>query len=423
MIHRCHAGELRTPQGTQKPCEISVQEANAQPHRTQSFFYNSSLGWRSAALRVSGPGLVFMAIYASLISEIEDAIASGSTDRRTSLLRSITDLFLNGADSFSDDQIAIFDDVIGKLAEHIEIEVRAELARRLAALYRAPPTVIKALASDDAILVARPVLEQSPRLQDADLVDTAQTKSQKHLLAISKRKTLSEVVTDVLVTRGDQEVARSVARNDGALFSAMGFDTLVQRAGSDDILAECVGARKDLTPYRLKKLISVASKKVQEKLLAENRHASEDVQAAVAQVASGIAIDGAVRNQSAAKKRMIEALFAGGKLNESALQAAARNGQFEDVVAALSTLSSMAAGTVETLLLDRHTDTILILAKASELSWDSAKSLLTMELGGQGPSYVDLTAAFENYKRLQVVTAQRILRFYRARRSTMTQTN
>jgi uncharacterized protein (DUF2336 family) len=364
-----------------------------------------------------------MAIYASLITEIEDAIASGSTDRRTSLLRSITDLFLNGADSFSDDQIAVFDDVIGKLAEHIEVEARAELARRLAALYRAPPAIIRSLATDDAIVVAKPVLEQSPRLQDADLVQTAKTKSQGHLLAISKRRTLSEVVTDVLVTRGDQEVTRSVASNGGALFSAMGFDTLVARASGDDVLAECVGSRKDLTPYRLRKLIGVASKRVQEKLLAENRHIGEQVQDAVAQIVSGITLDGIARDQAASKKRMIDSLFATGKLDESALQTAAKEGRLEDVVAALAMLSSMSVNTVEMLLLDRHTDTILILAKASDLSWETARSLLTMQIGGEGASYVDLTAAFENFNRLQVVTAQRILRFYRARRSAIAQPN
>jgi uncharacterized protein (DUF2336 family) len=271
--------------------------------------------------------------------------------------------------------------------------------------------------------VAKPVLEQSPRLNDADLIQTAKTKSQGHLLAISKRKTLSEAVTDVLVTRGDQEVARSVASNEGALFSAMGFDTLIARASTDDVLAECVGARKDLTPSRLKKLIAVASKKVQEKLIAENRHVSDEVRQAVAQITSTISNDGLAREQAAAKKRMLAALFASGKLDETVLQAAAKDARLEDVVTALSMLSSMSANTVEALLLDRHTDTILILAKAADLSWETARALLTMQIAGQGASYLDLTAAFENFNRLQVVTAQRILRFYRARRSTISQSN
>jgi hypothetical protein len=46
-----------------------------------------------------------------------------------------------------------------------------------------------------------------------------------------------------------------------------------------------------------------------------------------------------------------------------------------------------------------------------------------MQIGGQDASYVDLSAAYDNFNRLQVVTAQRILRFYRARRSTIAQTN
>jgi uncharacterized protein (DUF2336 family) len=356
-----------------------------------------------------------MAIYASLITEIEDAIAGGSSERRTSLLRSITDLFLNGTASFSDEQIAMFDDVIGKLTEHIEVEVRAELSRRLAPVHRAPPSIVRALASDDAIVVARPVLEQSPRLRDADLLETAKTKSQGHLLAISKRKTLSEIVTDVLVTRGNQEVARSVAKNQGALFSAMGFDTLVARCSSDSTLAECLSTRKDLTPYRLKKLIAVASKAVQEKLLAEYGHAIDQVKEAVAHITGASDDPG---DQGAAKKRMIQALFSSGKLDETALQIAARDGKFEDVVLALSILSSMSVNTVEMLVVDRHTDTILILAKASDLSWDTAKLLLTMPSPGYERSHVDLEAAFENFKRLQVVTAQRILRFYRVRRGT-----
>ena len=86
------------------------------------------------------------------------------------------------------------------------------------------------LASDDDITVAGPVLKLAPRLTEADLVDLAKTKSQAHLQAISARKVLGEAVTDVLVRRGDREVARSVADNRGARISETGFFRLVERA-------------------------------------------------------------------------------------------------------------------------------------------------------------------------------------------------
>ena len=84
---------------------------------------------------------------APLLKEIEAAIGQGSTERRTSLLRSISDLFLQSIELFSHQQIDLFDDVIVKLCEHIEVEARAELAHRLAPLDRSPPAVIKTQTS------------------------------------------------------------------------------------------------------------------------------------------------------------------------------------------------------------------------------------------------------------------------------------
>ena len=74
----------------------------------------------------------------------------------------------------------------------------------------------------------------------------AETKSQAHLQAISERSSLGEAVTDVLVRRGDREVARQVAENHGARISETGFVRLVERAETDGILAEKVGLRPDI---------------------------------------------------------------------------------------------------------------------------------------------------------------------------------
>src|SRR5690242_15304536 len=126
--------------------------------------------------------------------------------------------------------------VISRLAEQIEAKARAELARRLAPVNRAPVAVIRALASDQAIEVAEPVLRQSPRLTEDDLLGFAQSQGQDRLLAISKRATVNEAVSFVLVTRGDREVVRSVARNDGAKFSHAGFGKLLERSAGDDEL-------------------------------------------------------------------------------------------------------------------------------------------------------------------------------------------
>src|ERR1700753_327348 len=124
---------------------------------------------------------------------------------------------------------------------HIETYAKELLSKRLAPGDRPRPLTVRALEFDDLIEVAAPVLSQSERLDDQTLIETAQSKSQAHLMAISTRKALSGAVTDVLVQRGNNEVLESVVGNPGAEFSENGFTRLVHRAEGNDSLATCVG--------------------------------------------------------------------------------------------------------------------------------------------------------------------------------------
>src|SRR5262245_54592649 len=112
-----------------------------------------------------------MGARASLIPELEDVLRNGSAKKRTETLHRNTDLFLQGATSFGDEHVALFDDVLMRLIEEIEAKARAELSRRLAPIENAPVEVVRRLAKDDDITVAGPVLLRSPRLREADLLD------------------------------------------------------------------------------------------------------------------------------------------------------------------------------------------------------------------------------------------------------------
>jgi len=106
-----------------------------------------------------------------LIREVDDAIAQGSTLRRSDMLQRVTDLFIMGSSQYSDDEISLFDDVIKRPAAEIEVSARALLATRLAPIPNAPPGTIRLLAFDDAIKVAEPILVKSARLDDATLCE------------------------------------------------------------------------------------------------------------------------------------------------------------------------------------------------------------------------------------------------------------
>src|ERR1700722_10141143 len=165
--------------------------------------------------RVAG-GAVVMSVGQSLIIELEKALRSGSKDRRINALRRVTDLFVADADRLSDQQINVFDEVLGHLIERIEARARAELSHRLAPIHNAPTEVLRRLARDDDIAVADPILKASAQLSDSDLVEIANSKTQAHLLAISARAQIGTTVTDVLLRRGNQDVFRTLAANSGA---------------------------------------------------------------------------------------------------------------------------------------------------------------------------------------------------------------
>jgi uncharacterized protein (DUF2336 family) len=354
----------------------------------------------------------------SLILDLESAIQSGSPERRTNTLRRITDLFVLGAPSFGRDHIEIFDEVIGRLADRIEASARAELAARLAPIPNAPLRVIRALADDDVIDVAGPVLSGSARLSDDDLVRAATQKGQEHLLAISQRQRLSEAVTDVLVQRGDTQVVRSVVDNDGARFSDRGFGILVQRSVDDDVLAERMGRRRDLPRRHFEALLRSASQAAKKRIAATNPGRAAEVEEAVAAVAKRLAAENQppARDYSEAK-RTVSALAAARKLDGSAIEAFARDKKLEELIASLSMMTRLPLEQVEKCLLDdgMDADLSLILARAADISWSTTKLLMLLRAQGRGLSPQDLEDAKVRFEKLQVATAQRVIRFHLVR--------
>src|SRR5664280_2541578 len=194
-----------------------------------------------------------------IIDELEVALKSNSTERHHAILKSVTGLFLVGCDRMTEEITSLFDDVIVRLVDHVESRARVELSRDVAPIANAPHNVIHHLADDDDITVAGPVLAQSPRLTDQNLVEIAESKGQSHLSKIAERRQLSPVVTDVLVDRGDREIVTKVAGNSGARLSKTGMSMLTMRASGDNDLTEAMTRRVDISPALFKRLLSHAT--------------------------------------------------------------------------------------------------------------------------------------------------------------------
>jgi uncharacterized protein (DUF2336 family) len=234
----------------------------------------------------------------SIVDEVEAAINIGSAEKHLETVKRVTDLFLSSAGSFDSEQIELFDNVLERLIKTMEIRALADVSARialaetsmqLAAVAQAPPAVIRRLARHDEIMVAGPVLTESARLRAEDLVEIAQTKSEPHLLAISGRWWLTEVITDALLARHYPAVSRRIIKNPGARVSASGFAIVVAQAESDPELAVETGIRVDL-PFELRRqLLRNATEAVRARLLSRAPpDIFEEIRNAIAAVSTGI---------------------------------------------------------------------------------------------------------------------------------------
>jgi uncharacterized protein (DUF2336 family) len=361
-----------------------------------------------------------LSAYKSMIDELEEAVASKEIGRRADSLRRITDLFVSGSAAFSDDQIALFDDVMGLLAREIESSARAAFGHRLATLPQAPPKIIRALALDDAIEVAGPVLTQSQHIDEATLMEGARTKGQEHLLAISRRPVLVEALTDVLVERGDQLVAQSTAENPGARFSEFGYSTLVKRSENDPELALRMLSRREIPRQHMLKLFADASESVRLRLEAADHHKASLLRDMVAQAANRIQAQSRERSADfVAARGCVKFLHESGKLTKGQLEAFAKEGKFDETIIALSLMCDLSIGLVERAMVEDRSEQMLGLAQGIGLTWDTTSALLQMQAGDGSTTY-EVEQCLAKFNKLQPETAKKAIQFYRLReRATM----
>jgi hypothetical protein len=367
----------------------------------------------------------------SIVDEVEAAISIGSAEKRLETIKRVTDLFLSSAGSFNNEQIELFDDVLERLVKTIELRAiadvsariaLAEMSMQLAPVAQAPPSVVRRLARHDEIAIAGPVLTESARLSTADLVELAKTKSEPHLLAISGRWWLQEVVTDVLLARRYPTVSRRIINNPGARVSAAGFAIVVAQAQSEPELAVETGIRVDLPSELRRRLLSNATEVVRSRLLSRAPpHVFEEIRSAIVAVSAGVDREMSRIRDFTTAKRFVGLLKDNGELNEAALFGFAKQRKYEETVAALAALSQSTIEVIRPLMQSLRGDGVLIPCKVAGLGWETVHAVLESRFatGSMGP--YELAEAKGQFARLTTENARRLLRFWQVRSSSSPQ--
>ncbi|BAM86075.1 conserved hypothetical protein [Bradyrhizobium oligotrophicum S58] len=352
----------------------------------------------------------------ALIPGLDGIVRQGDAERCVEATRRIADLFFEGVTKLRPEHINLFDGLLIDLVPLADRSTRIDLAERLSRLDKAPRAVVGQLARDDELAVAGPLLRRSAVLDDGALIAIAQGKSQGHLLAMAERSRLSADMTDVLVRRGDRDVVRQTAANDGAAFSPRGYSELINRAGFDGVLTLTVGKRDDLSDDQLKRLLAGALDVVKRRLFdVVGPEKQVKIRQAMTELTDAASAAGSRRNFVPAQ-RTILSLYEAGALNEAVLLGFAREHKYEEVIAALAPMTGLKIATLDRLVSgDRH-DPLLILGRTIGLDWNTVHALIVLRLGPKRvPAQRDIDAIRVSYARLLSSTAERVVAFWKTR--------
>jgi uncharacterized protein (DUF2336 family) len=354
----------------------------------------------------------------SLITELEDAVRRGSPEKRLDTLKRVTDLFLGASEQLNEEQIQVFDEVLGHLMSRIESRALIELSERLAPINNAPIKVVHTLAWDDEIAVAGPVLSLSDRLSTPDLIEIVMAKGQPHMLAISKRSSLSESLTDALIERGDDEVINKLAENAGAHFSEKAYTSLVDRPGANESLLEKLGLRLDIPLHIFRRLLQRVTSAVRERILAlAPREKQEDIKEILASISNEVIDNEDLDKDYAAAGRLVQTLHQNGELDQVALLEFAKSRKYAAAVTALATLCSAPVEVIKQMVDEGRNEPLLVPCKAAGLSWPTLRALLQDDLLGRTAKEDELSKLKSDYTRLSPATARKLLEFWSERQT------
>ncbi|MEJ0024302.1 MAG: DUF2336 domain-containing protein [Alphaproteobacteria bacterium] len=142
---------------------------------------------------------------------------------------------------------------------------RHQRPRSLAVALQNSPKLPRALAlklANDVEAIALPVLQHSPVLSDADLVEIIRAAPPGKQIAIASREYVSTTVTGAISVFGHPDAVETALANDNADFDPQALSTVLQRMGDRPSITETMAHRRTLPINIVERLIAVVTGEV-----------------------------------------------------------------------------------------------------------------------------------------------------------------
>jgi uncharacterized protein (DUF2336 family) len=299
-------------------------------------------------------------IVRQFISWIKTAPAGERAEATRALARAwlISDL--------SEDDRAAAEGALLMLLDDASPLVRRAMAEVFARSHEAPAAIVQALALDQPS-VALPILEHSPLLIDADLVDIAATGDSETQCAIARRINLPPSVCAAVAEVGSAAAALELIENAYAELAPFSWDRIVERHGHLAAIRESMLVLEDLPAATRVALVAKLSDTLAQFVVARNWLSADRAERIAGEARDRSTVSIAASSRGDEMCGLIAHLCATSQLTAGLILRALLSGNLELFEAALAELSDLPRSRVSALLLDRREASLVALLKRAGL--------------------------------------------------------
>src|SRR4051794_9448682 len=230
--------------------------------------------------------------------------------------------------------------------------VRQAMAEVFARSAEAPAAIVQALATDQPS-VAAIILEHSPLLIDADLVDVVATGNSETQCAIARRIGLPAPVCAAIAEVGSAAAALELIENAHAELAAFSWDRIVERHGHLAAIREAMLVMDDLPAATRAALVDKVSDTLAQFVVARNWLSADKAGRITSEARDRSTITIAAGTRGEELRGLVKHLRATSQLTAGLILRALLSGNVELFEIALSELADMPRARVAALLNDR----------------------------------------------------------------------
>jgi uncharacterized protein (DUF2336 family) len=242
--------------------------------------------------------------------------------------------------------------------------VRQAMAEIFARSIEAPAAIVQALSLDQAS-VALPVLEHSPLLIDADLVDIVATGNCEVQCAIARRVSVPASVCAAIAEVGSAAAALELIENAFAELAPFSWDRIVERHGHLAAIRESMLVLDDLPAATRAALVAKLSDTLAQFVVARNWLSADRALRVASEARERSTVNIASRSHGEDMRGLVRHLRATGQLTAGLILRALLSGNLELFETALAELSGLPRPRVSALLHDRgHASLQALLSRA-----------------------------------------------------------